>query len=248
MPDRISPAVLPVLWPLQLAGLGLVRDGRRLLADIDLTLDAGSLTAVIGANGAGKSLLLRLLHGMIEPTAGRITWGGEPMRDAIRLRQAMVFQRPILLRRSVAANIDWALGLRAMNRSERRDRRDGWLERVGLIDKSRQPARLLSGGEQQRLALARALALTPEVLFLDEPTGSLDPAATAHVEAIVADARALGTRMILVTHDLGQARRLADDIVFLHAGRLQEHTRVAQFFNGPRSPAARAYVEGRLFI
>jgi tungstate transport system ATP-binding protein len=157
----------------------------------------------------------------------------------------MVFQRAVLLRRSVAANIDFVLRLKGTATSERRDE---ILEHVGLLDHARQPARLLSGGEQQRLALARALALEPEVLFLDEPTASLDPASVQMIEQIVSAAHRRGTKIIFVTHDLGQAKRLADEVVFLHRGRLSEHTPARRFLTNPSSEAARAYLDGRIVL
>lgn len=217
----------------------------RLIDGIDLTVRAGSLTVVMGANGAGKSLLLRLLHGMLAPTAGQVLWGGQPLSDQLRMRQAMVFQRPVLLRRSVVANIRFVLKLR---RGAGLRRPEDILREVGLAAQADQPARLLSGGEQQRLSLARALALEPQVLFLDEPTTSLDPASTAAIEGIVKTAHARGTKIIFVTHDIGQARRLADEVVFLDRGRLAEHTPASQFFDDPASEAARDYLAGRLVL
>lgn len=233
------------LLPLALESLTLEIAGKRLVDSIDLTLAARSFTMVMGPNGAGKSLLLRLIHGMLEPTAGTVNWGGNPLTLAVRQRQAMVFQRPVLLRRSVAANIDFVLGLKGRKEA---DRRDEILDHVGLLDHARQPARLLSGGEQQRLALARALVLEPEVLFLDEPTASLDPASVQMIEQIVSAAHRGGTKIIFITHDIGQAKRLADDIVFLHRGRLAEHTPVGTFFTNPSSEPANAYLEGRIVL
>jgi tungstate transport system ATP-binding protein len=218
---------------------------RTLIDGIDLTLCGGTVTVVMGPNGAGKSLLLRLLHGMLTPTEGKVLWGGEPLTGALRLRQAMVFQRPVLLRRSVAANIRFVLKLRG---DGARKRTDEILEEAGLAMQAGQPARLLSGGEQQRLSLARALALEPQVLFLDEPTTSLDPAATAAIEAIVTRAHRRGTKIVFVTHDLGQARRLADEVVFLDQGRIAEHTPASRFFANPASEAARDYLAGRLVL
>jgi tungstate transport system ATP-binding protein len=226
---------------------GLVyRVGNANLVDnIDLDLPSRSLTVVLGPNGAGKSLLLRLMHGLLRPTAGQVLWGGRPLDEELRKRQAMVFQRPVLLRRSVAANIQFVLRLRGAAMSERTRE---ILEEVGLAAQAGQPARLLSGGEQQRLTLARALALDPQVLFMDEPTASLDPASTAAIEAIVTRAHERGTKIIFITHDLGQARRLADDVVFLNRGRLVEHTPAARFFDDPESPEARDYLAGRLIL
>jgi len=233
------------LLPLRTVGLTLEYEGVRRVDAVDLTLEAGRLTVVMGPNGAGKSLLLRLLHGLIAPTAGEIHWSGTAMNGAIRKRQAMVFQRPVLLRRSVAANIDFVLKLRG---SATRDRRDEILDKVGLLDRAGQAARLLSGGEQQRLALARALASEPEVLFLDEPTASLDPASVLAIENTVTQAHRTGTRIIFVTHDVGQAHRLADEVVFLHHGRLVEHAPAERFFTNPTSEAAAAYLEGRIVL
>jgi len=218
---------------------------KNLVDGIDLTISSGTLTVVMGPNGAGKSLLLRLLHGLLTPTAGEVLWGDRPLDDGLRKRQAMVFQRPVLLRRSVAANIRFVLKLRGEATA---DRTNEVLREVGLGAQAGQPARLLSGGEQQRLSLARALALRPQVMFLDEPTASLDPASTASIEAIVARAHEQGTKVIFVTHDLGQARRLADDVVFLNRGRLAEHTPAERFFEEPLSQAARDYLAGRLIL
>lgn len=226
-------------------GLVFEAAGKRLIDEIELMIPARLLTVVMGPNGAGKSLLLRLLHGLIEPSAGQVLWGGEPINEAVRKRQAMVFQRPVLLRRSVAANIRFVLKIRGSAGTERCQE---LLRHAGLEAQSEQPARLLSGGEQQRLALVRALAMNPEVLFLDEPTASLDPASTAAIEAMVSEAHECGTKVIFVTHDLGQARRLADEIVFLHRGRLMERTPAPQFFEQPASRQAREYLEGQLIL
>ncbi|MEJ2576368.1 MAG: ATP-binding cassette domain-containing protein [Gammaproteobacteria bacterium] len=226
-------------------GLAYEVGGSRLIHGIDLDLPSDTFTVVLGPNGAGKSLLLRLMHGLLQPTAGQVSWDGRRLDKALRLRQAMVFQRPVLLRRSVAANIRFVLGLRHVRRP---GRVHDVLREVGLEAQANQPARLLSGGEQQRLSLARALVLDPEVLFLDEPTASLDPASTAAIETIVKRAHERGTKIVFVTHDLGQARRLADDVVFLNRGQLAEHSRAAQFFDHPASQAARDYLEGRLIL
>ena len=231
------------LLPLQTNGLSLEYAGVQCIDEIEMTLEAGKLTVIMGSNGAGKSLLLRLLHGLISPTAGEVRWNGTSVSDSIRQRQAMVFQRPILLRRSVAANIDFVLNFKG-----KKDHRDQILENVGLLKFSQQPARSLSVGEQQRLALARALATKPEILFLDEPTASLDPASVFAIEQIVTRAHQNGTRVIFVTHDIGQAKRLADDVVFLNDGRLTEHTPSDFFFERPVSSAAEAYLEGRILL
>ncbi|MEO0428605.1 MAG: ATP-binding cassette domain-containing protein [Pseudomonadota bacterium] len=234
-----------LLLPLSIEGLRLEVEGQLLLDGIDLTLASRDITVVMGANGAGKSLFLRVLHGLVEPGSGRISWAGRPNSAATRHAQAMVFQKPVLLRRSVAANIDFVLRARGGPNPRRRD---ALLSHVGLLSQARQPARALSGGEQQRLAVARALATDPSVLMMDEPTASLDPASTASIEAIVLGARDAGTKVIFVTHDIGQARRIADEVVFLHRGRVAEHARAEQFFAEPSSEAARAYLAGRLLL
>jgi tungstate transport system ATP-binding protein len=188
------------------------------------------------------------VHGLVAPTAGVILWGGRPINDQIRRRQAMVFQKPVLLRRTAAANITYALGLRGIARSERNSRASQALELAGLERHAARPARLLSGGEQQRLCLARALSLDPEVLFLDEPTASLDPASTLAIERLLIDAKQRGIKVIVVTHDVGQARRLAQDVIFLHHGRLIEHQPAPRFFDQPESDTARAFLAGGLVL
>ena len=238
---------VPSILPLRLDGIGYTAGGVPLLAEVTLAFAAGPRSIVLGPNGAGKSLLLRLCHGLLEPTSGRILWGGGAQgADRVRRQQAMVFQHPVLLRRSIVANVDYALSLRGLPRATRRRRAAAALERVGLAALARRPARVLSGGERQRLALARAWALEPQVLFLDEPTASLDPAATRAVEDIIDGFHRAGTKIIMTTHDLGQARRLADEVVFLHRGRVLERAAAADFFAGPASDAARAFLAGEL--
>jgi tungstate transport system ATP-binding protein len=227
------------ILPARIEGLGFAAGGRRLLEGLDFALRAGTRTVVLGPNGAGKSLLLRLLHGLLAPTEGRVHWA----RPDVGRFQALVAQRPVLLRRSVAANIAYALSVRGMADAPRIE---AALELAGLAPLARRPARVLSGGEQQRLALARAWAIKPEVMFLDEPTASLDPAATRAVEAIVGDIAARGTKIVMTTHDLGQARRLADDVLYLDRGRLVEAAPAARFFEAPQSASARAFLKGDL--
>ena len=204
----------------QLTVGGLFHDiaGKPVLDDIDMTLGSQGVTAIMGANGAGKSVLIRILHGLLKPTGGTVTWGGRTLTRDMRRSQAFVPQSPVLLRRSVAANLKFALALR--RRHDIGARLDALLALADLANKADQPARTLSGGEQQRLALARALATDPKVLFLDEPTASLDPANTLAIETVIKRVSNEGTRVLLVSHDLGQGKRLADDVVFLHRGRI----------------------------
>jgi tungstate transport system ATP-binding protein len=219
---------------LELEGLSLTEGGVRIVVDIDLKLGAGR-TAILGPNGAGKSTLLRLMHGLLKPSAGRLIWPRP-------LTQAMVFQRPIMLRATVLANIEYGLDLRGVPAQERHARAQTALERVGLPDLAGRQARKLSGGEQQRVALARAWALDPQVLFLDEPTASLDPASSREVERIIYEIAASGTKIVLTTHNLGQARRLAEEVVYLEDGRLLEQTPADEFFRQPRTSAARDFI------
>ena len=227
-------------------GLSFAAAGEPLLEAVDIDIRPAARIAVMGANGAGKSLLLRLLHGLIRPSAGRILWRGRAPDGAARAAQAMVFQRPVLLRRSVAANLRFALKARGLAGAARNRRTAEALARARLADLAHRPARLLSAGEQQRLAVARALACAPELLFLDEPTASLDPASSQAVEALIADAQAAGVAVVLVTHDSGQARRLGEELVFLDRGRIAETGALPGALDRPRSEAARAWVEGRL--
>ena len=234
------------ILPLEISHLVFESGETRLLHDIDVTLGAGRRTIILGPNGAGKSLLLRLCHGLLKPTSGEIIWRGAGTSRRVIRRQAMVFQRPVMLRRTAIGNITHTLKIRDVPRRERRERAEAALALAGLSHLANRPARLMSGGEQQRLALARAWVTEPEVLFLDEPTASLDPAATRAVESLVEGFHAAGTKIIMATHDLGQARRLADEIVFLHKGRLLEFAPADAFFDHPQTDEARAFVKGEL--
>lgn len=228
---------------LRLDSLNFASGGNALITNVSLALTAGPRTIILGANGAGKSVLLRLMHGLLAPTSGRIDWS---RRGKDEIRQAMVFQRPVLLRRSAMANIEYALKLSGVATPERPTRALEALRQVGLAHLARRPARVLSGGEQQRLALARAWSLQPGVMFLDEPTASLDPSATREVESVVGKIHNGGTKIIMTTHNLGQARRIADEIVFIHHGRIAEHAPATDFFRQPRSPEALAFMQGEL--
>jgi len=208
----------------------------------NLAVHAGERVAIIGPNGAGKTVLLRVLHGLLPPSRGHVRW---QTHDAAR-HQAMIFQRPVLLRRSVLENTLYPLAVMGVARAERQAHAAEALALVGLTAMQDRPARSLSGGEQQRLALARAAALSPQVLFLDEPCASLDPAATRAVEEIIATLAARGTKIVMTTHDLAQARRLAGDVVFLHRGRVLEQTSAEAFFQEPSTEIARAFLRGEL--
>ena len=207
----------------------VVRD-HVLLRDISLVCSADHCTALLGANGAGKTTLLRLCHGLIEPSRGAIRWG-EQKPAALGRRIAMVFQKPCLLRRSAQANVDYALRLHGFSSAERRHRIEEVFSRVSLEHRSKHQAQLLSGGEQQRLAIARACALSPHVILMDEPTAKLDMESTAMVEAIILKLKRDGVKIMFTSHNPAQARRLCDDVIFLDRGYLITHTSHEKFFN-----------------
>jgi tungstate transport system ATP-binding protein len=233
------------ILPLGVERISFLGDGRTLVDEVSFNVPQGGLTVLLGPNGAGKSLTLRLCHGLLKPSAGRIGWANGAPSGGVK-RHAMVFQKPIMLRRSVEANVAHALAAAGVSGVERGTRCREALARFGLSGLAAQPARLLSGGEQQRLAIARAWALRPELLFLDEPTSQLDPAATRQIEELLSGLVAEGITVMMSTHDLGQARRLAGRVLFLHRGRLVEDTPAAAFFAGPQSPEAKAFLGGEL--
>jgi tungstate transport system ATP-binding protein len=233
------------ILPLRLHGVSFEAGGRSIIEGISLEIEGGRTTIILGANGAGKSVLMRLMHGLLTPTSGRVEWSAAERKGAPR-KQAMVFQRPVMLRRSARANVAYALKIAGVPKAQRLSLVSEALEGVGLAHLARRPARVLSGGEQQRLALARAGALHPEVLFLDEPTASLDPSAAREVESAIRAFDAAGTKIVMATHNLGQARRLGDEIVFLDRGRLVERAPVEQFFSKPQSAQAAAFIKGEL--
>ena len=233
------------ILPVAVEDVSFVARGRAILDRVSFTLAHGRRTVILGHNGAGKSVLLRIMHGLLQPTSGRVRWSAEETSGRPR-RQAMVFQRPVMFRRSALGNLRFALRVAGAPESGREERARSALERVGLASIAGQPARVLSGGEQQRLAIARAWMLEPEVLFLDEPTANLDPGSTHAIERIVETIHAAGTKIVMVTHNLGQARRLADEILFLHGGRVLEFAPAEAFFRKPATAEAAAYLEGEL--
>jgi len=232
--------------PIVLEDAAVVVGQLTILNDVALTLAAGAPTVLVGPNGGGKTTLLRLAMGLLAPSHGRVTWGGRI--DAASTRRAIVFQRPVMLRRSAEGNIRYALSAAGVARSERAARAAELLALVGLSELGERPARKLSGGEQQRLALARALAKEPQVLFLDEPTASLDPTATKAVEDIIRTVSERNIKVVMATHDLGEARRLAGDVVMLHRGRIVETAAAASFFDRPQTAEAGTFLAGELLV
>jgi len=231
-----------MILPLTLDDVSYSSGGQPIISGVSLSIEAGPSTIILGANGAGKSVLMRLMHGLLSPTAGTIRWH----ETAARRRQAMVFQRPVMLRRSALANVEYALRLAGLAAGERQRQALAALDEVGLRDVAARPARVLSGGEQQRLALARAWALHPEVLFLDEPTANLDPGATREIETVIRAFDAAGTKIVMATHNLGQARRLGDEVIYLHRGQVLERAPIDRFFPQPSTAEAAAFIKGEV--
>lgn len=248
MPEGEPRGATSAILPIRGEGLVVERAGRRILDGIDIDIDGRGTLVLMGPNGAGKSLLTRVLAGLVRPTAGRVRWGGVAPDRARAAKIGFVFQRPVLLRRSALANVTYALTVTGVARPERQQRAMAALARARIAHLAETPARVLSGGEQQLLSIARALATEPEILILDEPTSNLDPAATVAIETLIGEVRSTGVGVVLITHDLGQARRLADEVAFLHQGRLVERTSREQFLLQPRSPQAQAFMRGEIVL
>lgn len=228
-------------WSVLCDGATVEGSGRHIIKNISCRMSPRGITAIMGANGAGKSTLLKVIAGLSRLTAGHVQ-----IHPQFAGKCALVFQKPILLRRSVRANLAHALRIARVAKAERRRKMRGLLDIAGLSGLESRPARSLSGGEQQRLQISRALAADPKLLLLDEPTGSLDPQATATIEALLRTTAAGGVKIVLVSHDIGQARRLADEVLFLHAGLLAERGNAPEMLERPKSKAAAAYLEGKL--
>lgn len=233
------------ILPLRLKNICLIIDNKKLINNVSIEFKANVRTIILGPNGAGKSLLLRLCHGLIKPTSGSVIWHGYNQKEASRL-QEMVFQRPVMLRRSVLKNIDYVLSLKKIPKNQRPVLIDEALTLSGLFSLAHQPARSLSAGEQQKLALARAWATKPQVLFLDEPCANLDPGTIHAVEETIKSIHNHGTKIIMTTHDLKQAERLANEVLFFNKGKVVEHNLAFNFFKNPNSKEARSFLNGEL--
>ncbi len=236
---------LNCLLPITVDNLSLALNDRVVIDRISCQIKGNYITVIMGPNGAGKSLFLRCLHGLVKPDSGQVRFSGKPPSPAIRQRQSMVFQAPTILRRTVLANLLFVARQRGVSNPQ--TSRD-YLAQLRLDHLAQHPARLLSGGEKQRLALARALIIKPAILFLDEPTSNLDPTSVETIETNLQLVSRQGTKIILVTHDLGQAKRLAGDVLFLNHGRLSEHSPATSFFKNPDSKAAKTYLAGNLVL
>ncbi len=244
-PQPLQTDPRPPILPLAFEDVALAVGDKQLIDSLTFSIDAGPRTVILGPNGAGKSLVLRLAHGLIQPTAGQVRWRG-PGKAEMPGARGMVFSRPVLLRRSAASNIRFALNLAGIRGAEADARTADALDLTGLGGFAGRAAGSLSTGEQQRLAIARAWAPAPQVLMLDEPTANLDPAAADAVEQIIRDIGAAGAKVIMTTHDLGLARRLGEDILLLHHGRLVERAAADHLFDRPSTDVARDFLAGRL--
>lgn len=230
------------LLPLKVEGASLRQRGKVIVGPLDLCVSNTGITVIIGPNGAGKTSMLRLLHGIALLSEGKITWACD--QKEAQKHQAFVFQTPVIMRRSVQDNIAYPLRLVGVDRQEANRIAQEWAARVGLGDALHRSATELSGGERQKLALARALIRAPKVLFLDEPCASLDGVATREIEDILQTAAQTGTKLIMSTHDMGQARRLAQDVVFLLHGKIHECGLASSFFETPKTQEASAFLNG----
>lgn len=230
------------LFPLHASGALVRRRGKVLVGPVDLTLEGEGVTIVIGPNGSGKTSLLKMLHGILRLTAGQVDWACAT--DEAQRRQAFVFQTPVMLRRTVLDNLIYPLRLSRVQKIEARMIAMDWAERIGLDEARMRPATVLSGGERQKLAIARALIRQPDLLFLDEPCASLDGRAMREIEDLLKDAASSGTRIVMSTHDMGQARRMADEVIFMLHGAVHEVGHAGRFFDQPQTPQARSFLNG----
>lgn len=231
--------------PLHIDHLHVTRKGNTLLSDIDYSIETNAVTVILGPNGAGKSLLLQVAHGLVTPNEGSLKWNTLTPQPQQSWR-AFIFQKPVLLRRSVRANIGYVLSLHNVGKAKREALIQKALKLTGLSHLAERNARVLSGGEQQRLNIARAWVLQPRVILFDEPTAELDPSGTAAIEQLIETISQQGTKILMTTHDLGQARRLASDILFLHQGKLVEYSLAEDFFEQPKTKMAQNFIAGKL--
>lgn len=234
--------MVTTILPVSLNDVTVRKRGKTLLGPVDLLLGTQGFTIVLGPNGAGKTTLLKALHGLERLSQGAVTWSAPP--DEVRTKQAYVFQTPVMLRRSVRANLAYPLTLLKHSKAEIDRAVTFWAKQIDLTDLLDQPATRLSGGERQKLAMARALIREPEILFLDEPCSNLDGRSVREIEALLKAAQAAGTRIVMATHDLGQAKRLATEVVFLFRGKILEKAPAPQVFDTPQTAQLRLFLNG----
>ena len=240
---RIKPEKNINCLPIYIKDLSLILDERKILSSLNLSINSDDVTVIMGPNGAGKSIFLKILNGILTPTSGCITWNNKKQFSDTINTQAFVFQKPILLRRSVIANLDY---MDSVLGNKKKISKDRLLKIVQLQKQKNQPARMLSLGEQQRLSLIRSLMLRPNLLLLDEPTANLDPASTKIIEDIILNLKMMGIKIIFVTHNILQAKRIADEIIFLNEGKMVEHLDKQEFFSNSKSIEVQNYLNGIL--
>ncbi len=225
------------------SSLSFQRGDKKILSDISITFPKTGISVIMGPNGAGKSVLLRTIIGLLKPDSGHVILNPE-----FAGKTALVFQRPVLIRRTVYGNLHHALGIAGFPRRQRRSRIEELIAIGGLTGLENLPARSLSGGEQQRLQMVRALSSNPKLILLDEPSASLDPQSTHAIEEIIKSTSDKNVKLVLVTHDIGQAKRLADDVTFIHKGKILEQNSSPGYFNSPSTPEVKSYLEGDLLV
>ena len=240
---RIKPEKNINCLPIYIKDLSLILDEKKILSSLNFSINSDDITVIMGPNGAGKSIFLKILNGLLTPTSGCITWNNKKQFSDTLNTQAFVFQKPILLRRSVIANLDYMDSVLGYKKKISKDR---LLDIVQLKKQKNQPARMLSLGEQQRLSLIRSLMLRPNLLLLDEPTANLDPASTKIIEDIILNLKMMGIKIIFVTHNILQAKRIADEIIFLNEGKMVEHLNKQEFFSNSKSIEVQNYLNGIL--
>lgn len=236
--------MVKTILPLHIDGAVVRRRTKTLIGPVTATIKPNGFTIIMGPNGSGKTSLLRLMHGLESPREGQLTWQ-VPVTEAAA-RQSFVFQTPVTMRRSVQENMAYPLLVRGVPKTAALDEAALWLSQIDLLSAKNLDANLLSGGEKQKLAIARALITKPEVLFLDEPTTNLDGSSTREIETILIEAKKSGTRIIMATHDTGQGKRLANDVIFLYRGTLRETNSSKVFFRKPKTREAAAFLKGEI--
>lgn len=234
------------LMPAHMRDVTVTRQGKQVLGPVDLTLGRSGFTILLGPNGAGKTTFLKALHGLERLSTGSVTWSAPD--EVARMKQAYVFQSPVMLRRSVRANLGYPLAILGQPKAQVNDAVEAWATRIGLTAALDRPATGLSGGEKQKLALARALIRDPEILLLDEPCSNLDGRSVKDIEALLTAAHQAGTRIVMATHDLGQARRLATEILFLFKGHIHEASPAPDAFDAPQTPEFKSFLNGDILI
>jgi tungstate transport system ATP-binding protein len=234
------------MFPMTACDLSVKVRQKHIIGPINLTISEGGITVLMGPNGAGKTTLLKALHGIIRLANGQVTFA--TAAKTAQEQQSFVFQSPIMLRRSVLENLVYPLMINGQDEQSAMETARTWATKIGLSAQMDRPAPFLSGGEKQKIALARALITSPKLLFLDEPTASLDGAATIEIEALLNEAQSTGTTIIMSTHNIGQARRMANSVLFMKDGQIDAHSTANAFFDTPPTEAAQKFIAGDIVL